>query len=456
MATEVVSTIRSSGGDYTSWQAAEDAISTLYSSNLVTADVQYTIAGYAEGAGSSGEWTTTSAIVVSGTTVDATRYVHITAASGQSFRDHADKLTNPLRYTPANGVSIYLTGSAVNHIIDSTSQAYTRVSGLQFRRGATGYVIGAIRLGATSRFGESIVRFDNGNGGTAVTMYSGTVANSVIYCTDADGRGVSLTNDSSGIKNCTIHGVGAAHGIAASYSAAHRVDNTAVFGFTATVSNTAFFSGSSSNNATNLASFGFGSSNQVSLTASDQFESVTSTTEDFRAKATGVLDTNAVRDATNTADLDIIGQSRSTTTPTIGAWENVSVTFTYLRPASDVSNTGWTQSTGSTLWETLDETTSSRTDYISASAASAVAVLGHTPLINQPTAGTSIEIGYDAAGISGTESITIELLEGSTARYTSASIPLSTAAVGTLTMTAAQWANVSAWPWTVRVRITSV
>ena len=129
---------------------------------------------------------------------------------------------------------------------------------------------------------------------------------------------------------------------------------------------------------------------------------------------------------------------------------------TLLRPSSDISNTGWTASSGSDLYAMLDETTSSRTDYISAAAAGAVTVLAHTPLINQPTAGTNIEIGYDAAGISGTESMTIELLEGATVRYTSSTIPLSTAAVGTLTVTPATWAGVASWPWAVRVRITTI
>ncbi len=58
--------------------------------------------------------------------------------------------------------------------------------------------------------------------------------------------------------------------------------------------------------------------------------------------------------------------------------------------------------------------------------------------------------------ISGTESMTIELLEGSTVRYTSSAIPLSTAAVGTLTVTPATWAGVASWPWAVRVRITTI
>jgi len=129
---------------------------------------------------------------------------------------------------------------------------------------------------------------------------------------------------------------------------------------------------------------------------------------------------------------------------------------TYLRPSSDISNTGWTPSTGPDLYAMLDEPTSSRSDYISASAAGAVTVLGHTPIINQPTAGTDIEIGYDAEGINSTESIRIELLEGATVRYTSATIPLSTAAVGTLTVTPATWAGMAAWPWAVRVRVTTL
>jgi hypothetical protein len=54
------------------------------------------------------------------------------------------------------------------------------------------------------------------------------------------------------------------------------------------------------------------------------------------------------------------------------------------------------------------------------------------------------------------EAIRVELLEGSTVRYDSGSLALGAAAEVTLTMTAAQWANVSSWPWTVRVRVTTL
>jgi len=48
---------------------------------------------------------------------------------------------------------------------------------------------------------------------------------------------------------------------------------------------------------------------------------------------------------------------------------------TLATPSGDLSNTGWTQSTGPTLWQTLDETTASDADYISCTATGAVCTL---------------------------------------------------------------------------------
>jgi hypothetical protein len=62
----------------------------------------------------------------------------------------------------------------------------------------------------------------------------------------------------------------------------------------------------------------------IVLTVSNQFENIGSGTEDFRVKAGADLINAGVRDQTYTNDLDIVGTTRSLTTPTIGAWEYAS------------------------------------------------------------------------------------------------------------------------------------
>jgi hypothetical protein len=58
------------------------------------------------------------------------------------------------------------------------------------------------------------------------------------------------------------------------------------------------------------------------------------------------------------------------------------VTLTYLRPSADISTGSWTPSTGTTLYETLDEVSASDADYIQTSTASSCEIrlaAGATP-----------------------------------------------------------------------------
>jgi hypothetical protein len=103
--------------------------------------------------------------------------------------------------------------------------------------------------------------------------------------------------------------------------------NCAVFGFTevvkASVSNRDINASSdynSTDEGSGTAPPNWGSHSQTGKTFSSQFQNVAN---DFRAKSGGDIVATGVRDQTFTADLDIIGQARSTSTPTIGAWEFV-------------------------------------------------------------------------------------------------------------------------------------
>ena len=95
MPTPVVSSIGTTGRDYSTLQAWEDACP----ANLVTADQIWKGECYNDS-----EFT--AKVVISGQTTDATRYVWLTAAAGQSFQDHASARTNPLVYDQSKGVGV--------------------------------------------------------------------------------------------------------------------------------------------------------------------------------------------------------------------------------------------------------------------------------------------------------------------------------------------------------------
>jgi hypothetical protein len=74
MPTVITKTVKSSLGDYSSVSAGEAGVQTLYSSNFVTADVQVDLECY--------NFSDTTAVIVDGTTTDATRYLRVVAAAG--------------------------------------------------------------------------------------------------------------------------------------------------------------------------------------------------------------------------------------------------------------------------------------------------------------------------------------------------------------------------------------
>jgi hypothetical protein len=126
-------------------------------------------------------------------------------------------------------------------------------------------------------------------------------------------------------RNCTFIGDGAK----ALTRMAYQTDlatfkNCAIFNWGNTLCTIGYFRSGSDRNATENASgtvpTNFGTNSLTDLVFSDQFEN---TTSDFRVKAGSDLIGAGTRDQTYTNDLDIIGQARSTTAPTIGAWEYI-------------------------------------------------------------------------------------------------------------------------------------
>ncbi len=99
--------------------------------------------------------------------------------------------------------------------------------------------------------------------------------------------------------------------------------NCAVFGF-GTALETGTYGVSTDYNGTDDSALPTGSNNQTSLTIGDQFENVSSdAAADWRLKSGNSLDSNGTPDAL-TNDLDIFGNTRDATNPSIGAYETVS------------------------------------------------------------------------------------------------------------------------------------
>jgi len=294
-----------SGKTYTTvalWEADGDI-------NLVTEDKIWKGEVY-------GELVSSATTTLSGATTDSTRYKWLTAASGESFADNANKLTNALYYNASNGAALRQTSLYTDHL--TISENYAVVSKLQIKNASTagGYTVHANATNVTIR--DCIIQSSGYSNTIRVSTSTAQIINSLIVSTNG-GDGIRGYYAALEARNCTVIRIsgGSPTGIAVSGSSSKAL-NCAIFNFSTIHSGT--FASGSGNNATNGASAP-GSSNQTSLTFADQFES---STNDFRAKGTGSLPLNGVADSTYTSDLDIVGQTRSTSTPTIGCWEYIS------------------------------------------------------------------------------------------------------------------------------------
>jgi hypothetical protein len=396
---------------------------------------------YKEGAGTNNEWTNAAQATFSATS-NSTYYFLLTAAPTQSFRDNANKLTNALRYNNTNGVSVTVASSTF--LVVSSTSTYIQIDGLQLQGGTY-----ASRIVSASA-GQVIV--------TNCILYNGAVrgfvscvnVNVLQDYTNSFWLSPGYTSNQY-FRNCTIYGNGTSSAFAtASSDTGFILKNCDIFGYTAVAATTSSFTGGScNNNATNLSSVGFGSSNLVSLSATNQFQNIGSGTEDFRVKAGADLINAGVRDQTYTNDLDIVGQARSTTTPTIGAWE-FSITYTYARPSSDIT-TQWTPSTGTSHFAMIDEVTASDADYISATAAGQTDEVKLQAMV-APQAGTSVAIGYRVQGITGSAGVTVSMVQGTTVIATDTTRTANGDYV--LTVASGTWASVTDWT-DIRLRFVS-
>lgn len=253
-------------------------------------------------------------------TSDATHYLHLTTASGQSFKDNAGDATLPLSYDQSKGVG-FRTTSHYSHAIHTTNTGtYMTVEGIQLQT-TSGYDTLAGRLIVK----DCIIEWDKNVALWDANGPQGDFINCVIVSRVSSFSGTVIRGPGRAF-NCTVVRPSdlTAGGVAFdNYFSYPLVKNCAIFGFTTMFGSTlASYPAGTDYNASSVATGSMpGSNNQGSLTYSSQFENVNNATRDWRPKSGGALNTNGTRDQTNTNDLDIIGAARSTTTPSIGARE---------------------------------------------------------------------------------------------------------------------------------------
>jgi hypothetical protein len=326
-----VSTIRSSGGDYTSittWESATD-------NDLVTA-------GDIEVAEYYADQTWTDRVTIAGATTDASNYRIIRAASGERHDG------------TSGGGGVVIDPSSTGHV-HTVQEDYFRADWLRIT-GWSGTSSEAFRIsGATGfRLSHSIIH-DSGatdcdcvytgdfqSSDTAVFYISNCIFFAIhrmaIHCQGA-------TNKTVHVSNCTFAECGSdnsnpdcaiSDGNSACATSTANVKNCALFSSANTTTNNLVNSTTSSwtinltNCATDEADFGTGetevSGNQKSLTYADQFVSTTGGSEDFHLKSGSDLEGAGVdldSDATLPVTDDIDGDTRDATAPDIGADEFV-------------------------------------------------------------------------------------------------------------------------------------
>jgi hypothetical protein len=379
MVTAVVKTVGSAGGrDYSTLTNFLLAVPT----NLVTADQQWTAELYNDSEFAAGF------VISNGVyTTDATRYIKITAAAGQSFKDHASVRTNPQIYDQSKGVGFAL-GASNLFTIDCSNTVIER---LQIKRTAANGTFSCMDInsgaGNTNIIIKDCLLQKNSTGSAPVALVYSTGCKA-INCTIIDngagtGHGLSMAFGNATALNCTIvqTTANAAHGVglhvSSGYGGSVVVRNCAVFGFNAQWDNAP--AGATTGYNCSSGTCPSGSNNQNTKTYANQFES---TLNDFRLKTGSDCEGTGSTDAT-LAPNDISGFTRGVgTAGDIGSWEfgtsgtthsgiaaesatatDAVVTLQMLVPSADTSVGGWTALGGGTIFSKINEAVQDNSNY---------------------------------------------------------------------------------------------
>lgn len=276
---------------------------------------------------------------IDGHTTTSSFDIILRCATGASFNENANKLTNALRYNASNGAGLRCTGGSGVAALRVNATRHVTIQGVQCATTGGTYAQEAIKV-VNSNAGTVVKQCiaevsSGGTGARAMRLEVAEAQNCLIVS--------RLTNASHGlavvgasvVNSCTIVrpddlDASTSFGVATSYASDTVMTNCAVYGFNAFKSGA--ISASSNYNSTDNAAASGGANDQVGQTYADQFENVNDATRDFRAKAGADLLNSGNTDLT----VDIIGTSRPQgAADDIGAWELVET------PAGGANNPGW-------------------------------------------------------------------------------------------------------------------
>jgi hypothetical protein len=338
MPTDTVKTIAATNSptvpDYSSLQAWEDDAPP----NLVTSDIRWIGECLDQGVFDIGGGIILS---IGGCIADATRYKYLRCAAGASWKDKAGVRSTAYYPNTANGVYIRDTVGGYGPFLSVTENGAT-LEGLQI----TSLTLTCMNFSSNSSASPAtldkciIAGYGRSGGLELITnLARANITNCLLIGLYASGGGAGIFGFREGPTHIAGNTIIALNDHTAStcntflYNGnvgGHFFTNNAFFGWNAIGDDPIFGSWSGDYNATDLGTMPWGGThNQVSLTFVDQF---VSTTNDFRAIASGSLDQNGNPDATY-LPTDATGTIRNATSPTIGAWEvvnsNIELTSTF-------------------------------------------------------------------------------------------------------------------------------
>jgi hypothetical protein len=257
---------------------------------------------------------------------DATNYIEMTAASGQSFQDNPSVRSAALTYADTVYAALSTASTYAITVNFSGVVDYFTMSRLMVRSTAASSIPMSSAAGGCNHHVIKDNIFSTVNDTRATMEFWGTstvIANCLFIHDQTSGDCVYL-RETSTMVGCTVlrtaNNSTAGGGVTARNYSTVTLQSTAIFGYTtpAPTAGVGTFT-NSKNNATQAASGLPGTSNQhsVSYTSTTPFTQANASGNDCRAIAGTSLDANGFKDSTN-APSDITAYARPST-PTIGA-----------------------------------------------------------------------------------------------------------------------------------------
>lgn len=261
----------------------------------------------------------TTLVTIAGSTTNASGYKHLTTAAGASFRDHASVQSNALRFNPANGAALSVTGGFQNAII--LDENFVRLSNLQ---------ISAVNTSSRALSMNGSVRTNldidgcilESNSFINFSGFGGKVRNSLIICRESGAASICDVGFASiEFINCTFvvpSDLTPATACFVGNFASVTLKNCAIFGASALTDGSGSTTYSYTTCMTDVASPPAGC---TTVTYANQFQNTTNAASDFRLKAGADCIDAGTTDSTNAAT-DIAGTARPLGAAyDVGAWE---------------------------------------------------------------------------------------------------------------------------------------